>query len=107
MKLGAGKDGSGLLLANDANEPGVHILAKDSGSSLPPQSTRAAMATYEYALLIGRDAAGGAGGVTWYVNGIGNPLGTELPAILNGWAPRGGASSGSATRVSTSAPRSS
>ena len=37
VKLGAGKDGSGLLLANDANEPGVHILAKDSGSSLPPQ----------------------------------------------------------------------
>ncbi len=41
------------------------------------------MATYEYAILIGRDTAGGAGGVTWYVNGIGNPLGTELPSILN------------------------
>ncbi len=37
-EAGRGKDGSGLLLANDANEPGVHILAKDSGSSLPPQS---------------------------------------------------------------------
>jgi hypothetical protein len=41
------------------------------------------MATYEYALLIGRDTAGGAGGVTWYVNGIGNPAGTDLPGILN------------------------
>src|SRR5687768_9044799 len=28
VKLGAGKEGSGLLLANDATEPGVHILAK-------------------------------------------------------------------------------
>ncbi len=34
VKLGAGKDGSGLLLANDATEPGVHILAKDTGSSI-------------------------------------------------------------------------
>jgi hypothetical protein len=34
VKLGAGKDGSGLLLANDATEPGVHILAKDTGSSV-------------------------------------------------------------------------
>jgi hypothetical protein len=34
VKLGAGKDGSGLLLNNDATEPGVHILAKDTGSSL-------------------------------------------------------------------------
>lgn len=41
------------------------------------------MATYEYTILIGRDAAGGTGGVSWYVNGIGNPVGSELPAILN------------------------
>lgn len=34
VKLGAGKDGSGLLLANDATEPGVHLLAKASGSSI-------------------------------------------------------------------------
>jgi hypothetical protein len=34
VKLGAGKEGSGLLLANDATEPGVHILAKDTGSSI-------------------------------------------------------------------------
>ena len=34
VKLGAGREGSGLLLANDAIEPGVHILAKDTGSSI-------------------------------------------------------------------------
>ena len=34
VKLGAADDGSGLLLANDATEPGVHILAKATGSSL-------------------------------------------------------------------------
>ena len=34
VKLGAGKEGSGLLLANDATEPGVHILAKAAGSSV-------------------------------------------------------------------------
>jgi hypothetical protein len=34
VKLGAGKDGSGLLLANDATEPGVHLLAKPAGSSV-------------------------------------------------------------------------
>lgn len=41
------------------------------------------MTTYEYAVLIGRDEAGPGGGVTWYVNGIGHPVGSELPAILN------------------------
>ncbi len=34
VKLGAGEDGSGLVLNNDATEPGVHILAKSDGSSL-------------------------------------------------------------------------
>jgi hypothetical protein len=34
VKLGAGKEGSGLRLANDATEPGVHILAKATGSSI-------------------------------------------------------------------------
>jgi hypothetical protein len=34
VKLGASEDGSGLLLANDATEPGVHILAKADGSRL-------------------------------------------------------------------------
>jgi hypothetical protein len=34
VKLGADEDGSGLLLANDATEPGVHLLAKATGSSM-------------------------------------------------------------------------
>jgi hypothetical protein len=34
VKLGAGSDGSGLLLANDATEPGVHLLATAKGSSV-------------------------------------------------------------------------
>lgn len=34
VKLAADADGSGLLLANDATEPGVHILATGAGSSL-------------------------------------------------------------------------
>lgn len=34
VKLGANEDGSGLLLANDATEPGVHLLANAAGSSV-------------------------------------------------------------------------
>jgi hypothetical protein len=34
VKLGAGTDGSGLVLNNDATEPGVHLLAKSEGSSV-------------------------------------------------------------------------
>jgi hypothetical protein len=34
VKLGASEDGSGLLLANEATEPGVHILAKRNATSL-------------------------------------------------------------------------
>lgn len=34
VKLGADAEGSGLLLANDATEPGVHLLAKAAGSSV-------------------------------------------------------------------------
>jgi hypothetical protein len=34
VKLGAGEDGSGLLLNNDATEPGVHLLAGGGGSSM-------------------------------------------------------------------------
>jgi hypothetical protein len=34
VKLGAGQEGSGLLLTNDATEPGVHLLAKAAGSSV-------------------------------------------------------------------------
>lgn len=34
VKLGADQGGSGLLLANDATEPGVHILADATGSRI-------------------------------------------------------------------------
>jgi hypothetical protein len=34
VKLGASEHGSGLLLANEATEPGVHILAKRNTTSL-------------------------------------------------------------------------
>jgi len=34
VKLGASETGSGLLLANDATEPGVHMLAGPSGSRI-------------------------------------------------------------------------
>lgn len=34
MKLGAANDGSGLLLANSATEPGVHVLARGSDAML-------------------------------------------------------------------------
>ena len=39
VKLGASQTGSGLLLLNHATEPGVHILAKRSGSSLTLKNT--------------------------------------------------------------------
>jgi hypothetical protein len=34
VKLGADKDGSGLLLLNGSTEPGVHMLAKNNGTTL-------------------------------------------------------------------------
>lgn len=34
VKLGAGGDGSGLVLLDGATEPGIRMLAKDSGTSL-------------------------------------------------------------------------
>jgi hypothetical protein len=34
VKLGAGGDGSGLLLLDGATEPRIHMLAKDSGTSV-------------------------------------------------------------------------
>jgi hypothetical protein len=37
VKLGASEDGSGLLLANEATEPGVHILAKRTDTFLTVQ----------------------------------------------------------------------
>jgi hypothetical protein len=38
----------------------------------------------EYVILIGRDQAGGVGGVTWYLNSVTSPLGPDLSDILNG-----------------------
>jgi hypothetical protein len=34
VKLGADQDGSGLLLNNDATEPGLHALAGSTGTSV-------------------------------------------------------------------------
>lgn len=34
VKVGASEDGSGLLLLDESTEPGVHILAQSSGTSL-------------------------------------------------------------------------
>jgi hypothetical protein len=34
VKLGADRDGSGLLLADDSQQPGLHLLAKGTGSFL-------------------------------------------------------------------------
>jgi hypothetical protein len=34
VKLGASRDGSGLVLLNDRTEPGVHVLAARAGTSL-------------------------------------------------------------------------
>ena len=37
VKLGASRAGSGLLLANEATEPGIQALATDQGTSLSLQ----------------------------------------------------------------------
>jgi hypothetical protein len=37
VKLGASEDGSGLLLANEVTEPGVHILANRRATSVTVQ----------------------------------------------------------------------
>ncbi len=34
VKLGAAEDGSGLLLLDEATEPGVHILVKPTGATI-------------------------------------------------------------------------
>lgn len=34
VKIGAGAEGSGLLLLDGATEPAIHMLAKDSGTSI-------------------------------------------------------------------------
>jgi hypothetical protein len=40
VKLGAGEDGSGLMMADEATEPGVHIVARRTGTSKKPVTTR-------------------------------------------------------------------
>lgn len=40
VKMGAARDGSGLLLLDGATEPGVHLLAKSTGASLTLGNTR-------------------------------------------------------------------
>lgn len=39
VKLGAGEEGSGLLLADEATEPGVHIIARRTGTPARPTTT--------------------------------------------------------------------
>ncbi|WP_162793693.1 hypothetical protein [Runella rosea] len=34
LKMGASEDGSGLVLLNDATEPGIHALAQKKGTSI-------------------------------------------------------------------------
>jgi hypothetical protein len=40
VKLGAGADGSGLLLADETAEPGIHMVARRTGTSERPTTTR-------------------------------------------------------------------
>jgi hypothetical protein len=39
VKLGAGENGSGLVLLDEATEPGVHLLARRAGTSERPATT--------------------------------------------------------------------
>ena len=39
VKLGAGEDGSGLVLADEATEPAIHIIARRTGTSERPTTT--------------------------------------------------------------------
>jgi hypothetical protein len=39
VKLGASEDGSGLLLLDGATEPGVHVIARRTGTSTKPATT--------------------------------------------------------------------
>ncbi len=39
VKLGAGEDGSGLLLADEATEPAIHMIARRTGTSERPTTT--------------------------------------------------------------------
>jgi hypothetical protein len=39
VKLGASEDGSGLVLADEATEPGIHIIARRTGTAERPTTT--------------------------------------------------------------------
>ena len=39
VKLGAGRDGSGLVLADEATEPGIHLIARRIGTTDRPNTT--------------------------------------------------------------------
>jgi hypothetical protein len=39
VKLGAGEDGSGLVLADEATEPAIHVIARRTGTSDRPTTT--------------------------------------------------------------------
>jgi hypothetical protein len=39
VKLGGGDGGSGLLLADEASEPGVHLIARRAGTQARPTTT--------------------------------------------------------------------
>lgn len=39
VKLGADEDGSGLVLADESTEPGIHIIARRTGTSERPTTT--------------------------------------------------------------------
>lgn len=39
VKLGAGEDGSGLMLADEATEPAIHLIARRTGTAERPTTT--------------------------------------------------------------------
>jgi hypothetical protein len=39
VKLGAGEDGSGLVLLDEATEPAIHMIARQVGTSERPKTT--------------------------------------------------------------------
>ena len=39
VKLGAGENGSGLLLLDEETEPGVHLIARRAGTTATPTTT--------------------------------------------------------------------
>jgi len=44
VKLGAGSTGSGLVLNDERTEPGVHLIARRSGTPERPSTTRITLA---------------------------------------------------------------